>query len=163
VRTHWKRVAVATVLVAGVGATSAVAVPPPPDGQFSGESSQNIRRHKVKIVTDSAGQISKFSIGWEAKCKKKGQFWTTGTVVNAGAISLDGDVFSAGGGYKSDDPGGIRGKVKVSLSGSFSDESTASGTWSAKVTVFKKNRHGKYRKIDKCKTGPVDWTASSTG
>jgi hypothetical protein len=147
--------AAVALVVAGVTAPMAMAVPPPPDGTFSGETAQaNAEQRAVDLSTDSEGQIADFSIDWRAKCKRKGRFWTAGTNIGGGAIELQGEVFGADGSYKSPVEGTkIKGKVTVSLRGTFDDENTASGTWKAKVKVF---RRGK--RIDTCKVN-TSWSA----
>jgi hypothetical protein len=156
-----KRVAVAAVVVSGVTAASALAVPPPPDASFSGDTSQtSAENHAVSLKTDANGHVSEVSIDWRAKCKRKGVFWTAGTTINAGpdGLPMQGDVFGDKGSYVSNASSKIKGKVSVTLAGQFSDENTASGNWRAKVTVFKK-KHGKFRKYDKCKAS-ITWNAT---
>lgn len=137
------------LVVAGVTAPVALAVPPPPDGTFTGETAQaKAKSRAVEIKTDSAGQIEEFGIEWRAKCERKRRSWTAGTSITSGGIELQGDVFGADGSYVSRPEGapGIKGKVTVSMRGSFSDENTADGTWKATVKV---KRRGK--RIDTCK------------
>ena len=159
-RTYSKRVAAAAVIVAGAAAVPAAAVPPPPDGSFSGETAQaNLEDNGVEFATDPGGRVSQFRIGWRAKCKRKGISWTTVTVIQprSGGLAMQGDVFGADGSYTGHAGRKTKGKVTVSLRGQFNDNDNASGTWSAKVTVFKKKR-GKFRKHDKCSVSTT-WTA----
>ncbi|MEA2469506.1 MAG: hypothetical protein QOE38_504, partial [Thermoleophilaceae bacterium] len=98
---------------------------------------------------------SRLTLGWQAKCKQKGKFWTANTVVNGGATGIPqtGDVFHELGSYTGNtgDPS-IKGKVSISLKGQFSDADHAAGTWNAKVIVKKKGKT-----IDKCKSPTVKW------
>jgi hypothetical protein len=152
--------AVATGAVAAglTAAAVALAVPPPPSSSFEGQTSQTkIDDHGVRVETDANGHVSRVTIGWRAKCKKKGQFWTATTVVNGGSDGLqqNGDVFSLKGSYTGNAGGGIKGKVTVNLQGAFTDNDNAKGTWSAKVVVRKKGK-----KIDSCKTPKVNWSVA---
>jgi hypothetical protein len=133
--------------VAGVGAGGAMAVPPPPDGSFSGQTAQeNARDRRVHLSTDANGQISQFAIEWRAKCKRKGRFWSAGTAVRGRAIELQGETFSADGSYEGRVNRKVTGTVTATMRGSFTDDDHAVGTWEAKVVVRKNGR-----KIDKCK------------
>ena len=160
-----KRVAIATVLVAGATATSAWAVPPPPDSTFSGDTSQtNVKNHQVDIQTDSNGHVSAFAIDWRAKCKRKGKSWTAGTTIQPGGdgLQMDGEIFGADGSYNSKVNRKIKGVVTVSLRGTFVDNDNAQGTWKASVKVLKKNKKGKFKKFDSCKAD-ITWSAARTG
>jgi hypothetical protein len=137
---------------------AAVAVPPPPDSTFQGNTSQtNIQRHAVQVDTDATGHVKQVFVQWRAKCKSKGKFWTSTTKVSRGAAGLpqNGDVFGYTHTYKGNAGGGVTGKIKYTLKGSFSDADNAAGTWTAKVIV---KRSGK--KIDTCKLPKVTWTAA---
>jgi hypothetical protein len=152
----------ATVAVAGVTAASAFAVPPPPDGSFSGNTSQtSAANHAVDLKTDANGHVSEFSIDWKAKCKRKGISWTAGTTITPGpdGLAMNGEVFGDDGGYSSKASPKIKGKVTISLRGQFTDNDNANGTWNAKVVVFKKNKKGKFKKHDKCKAS-ITWSAT---
>lgn len=147
-----------TAVVAGLTAASAVAVPPPPSSTFQGNTSQtNIKRHGVQVETDERSLVQRVFIQWRAKCKAKGKFWTSTTKVSRGSRGLpqNGDVFSYNHAYTGNVGGGIKGRIKYRLRGSFSDNDNAAGTWSAKVIV---KRNGK--KIDSCKLKQITWTAS---
>ena len=146
----------AAVLTAAVGV--AVAVPPPPDSTFSGETSQtNIQRHAVQVDTDSNGHVSQVIIQWRAKCKVKGQFWSSTKRIRRGTQGLpqSGDVFSRTQTYTADAGGGIKGRIKYTLSGSFTDDDNVNGTFKARVVV---RRNG--RKIDTCKLPQITWSAT---
>ena len=158
-RTYSKRVAVATALVAGATATSAVAAPPPPNGSFRGQTDQNIEDNTVSLLTNANGRVSEFDLAWRAKCERKKQFWTTATGISpdGDGLAMEGDVFRSAGSYTSKASKRIRGKISISMRGSFSDETSASGIWSAKVKVFKKNKRGKFKRFDTCTTGQLEW------
>src|SRR3954466_8806437 len=107
-----KRAAFATVVAgAGATATTALAVPPPPSSQFEGDTSQTkIEDHSVKLQTNPNGRVGLVGIGWRAKCKVKGKFWSANTRVSGGADGLtqNGDVFGVKGSYSSNAGGGIK-------------------------------------------------------
>lgn len=152
-RRYSKHGAIAALLVTGVGAGSAMAVPPPPDGSFVGETAQeNARDRRVQLRTDANGQVSQFGIVWRAKCNRKGRFWSAGTAVRGRAIELDGETFTAEGSYEDRVNRKVTGTVTVSMRGSFTDENTATGTWKAKVVVRKNGK-----KIDTCRANTT-WT-----
>jgi hypothetical protein len=153
-----KRGAICTAAVAaGVTAAGAAAVPPPPDSTFEGQTSQaNIRNHGVRLTTDAEGRVTRFAIQWRGNCNAKGKFWTSTSVVKApDGLKQDGDVFSRKRSYLAHAGGGITGKIRYTLSGQFTDDDNANGTWAAKVTV---RRDGK--KIDKCRSPKVTWSAA---
>ena len=146
-------------VVAGTAAV-AVAVPPPPDGTFVGDTSQtSIKRHGVQVETDANGHVSRVIIQWKAKCKVKGKFWTSTTNIAAGSKGLpqSGDVFSRKRSYTANAGGGIKGRIKYALAGQFTDNDNATGTWSAKVVVRKRGK-----KIDSCKLPKITWGAART-
>ena len=153
---HGTAVAIAGI-VAGATAAVAVAVPPPPSSQLTGDTSQTaIRHHGVEVDTDAAGHVSPVYIQWQAKCKAKGKFWTSTTkIANKNGIPQQGDVFKLTHSYTANAGGGIKGRITFKLAGQFTDNDNANGTWSAKVIV---KRHGK--KIDSCKTPRITWTAA---
>jgi hypothetical protein len=146
----------ATTVAAGLAAATALAVPPPASSSFAGKTNQTkIHDHGVTLDTDANGHVSRITLGWQAKCKQKGKFWTANTVVNGGATGIPqtGDVFHELGSYTGNtgDPS-IKGKVSISLKGQFSDADHAAGTWNAKVIVKKKGKT-----IDKCKSPTIKW------
>ena len=148
----------ATTAVAAVTAAVALAVPPPPSGTFAGTTSQTkLKEHNISLTTDANGHVASATINWQAKCKKKGKFWTATTVVNGGSDGLqqNGDVFIRKGSYTGNAGGGIKGKVTVNLQGAFTDNDNAKGTWSTKVVVRKKGK-----KIDSCKTPKITWSVT---
>jgi hypothetical protein len=154
----------ATTVVAGLTAATALAVPPPPSSSFAGKTNQTkIKDHGVTLDTDANSHVSRLTLGWRAKCKKKGKFWTANTVVNGGpsGIPQTGDVFHESGSYTGNtgDPS-IKGKVSISFQGQFVDTDHANGTWNAKVVVKKNGKT-----IDKCKSPTIKWKVarSSTG
>jgi hypothetical protein len=148
-------------VVAGITATGAMAVPPPPSSIFTGQTSQKIQRHDIKVVTDANSHVSQVVIQWRAKCKVKGLFWTATTSVRNGPNGLPqtGDVFRTNGSYTGNAGGGIKGRITIALQGAFTDADHASGKWSASVVVRKRGK-----KIDSCKTPkkPITWSVSRT-
>jgi hypothetical protein len=146
-------------IVAGITASGAMAVPPPPSSIFQGLTSQKIQGRNVQVETDANSHVSRVVIEWRAKCKVKGRFWTATTSARNGTSGLPqtGDVFRKKGSYTSDAGGGIKGRVTIALRGAFTDADHANGTWSASVVVRKKGK-----KIDSCKTPkkPVTWSVA---
>ena len=153
-----KRAAALVVAVAaGTTAGVAGAVPPPPDGTFQGDTSQtNIEHHVVQVDTNSDGRVQRVFIQWQAKCKVKGQFWTSTTKVTNGPSGLvqSGDVFSRKHSYTGKVNKNIKGKISYTLDGKFADNDNAAGTWKAKVIVRRKGK-----KIDTCTLPKITWTA----
>jgi hypothetical protein len=150
----------AAALVAGTAAV-ALAVPPPPSSTFQGSTTQtSIKKHGVQVETDSNARVSRVIIQWRATCKAKGKFWTSTTPVTngQGGLAQSGDVFSRKRTYTANAGGGFKGKIKYALSGQFTDNDNASGTYSAKVVVKKNGK-----KIDSCKLPKITWTASRVG
>jgi hypothetical protein len=144
--------------VAAGTAAVALAVPPPPTSTFEGETSQTtIKKHGVQVKTDANAHVSRVIVQWRAKCKAKGKFWTSTTPVTAGPNGLpqSGDVFSRKRTYTANAGGGIKGKITYSLSGQFTDNDNANGTFSAKVVVRKRGK-----KIDSCKLPKITWSAA---
>jgi hypothetical protein len=153
--------AAATSVVASLTAATALAVPPPPSSTFKGVTSQlKSKRHKVTIVTDANGHVSKMNLGWRAQCKKKGIFWSTQTAVTGGSsgVPQNGDIFHQAGTYTGNAGGGVTGQITVSFAGQFTDNDHANGSWKSKVTVMK---NGKV--IDRCKSGKITWSVARTG
>jgi hypothetical protein len=149
----------ALVVAVAAGATAAVAgaVPPPPDGTFQGNTSQsNIERHRIQVETNADGHVQRVFIQWRAKCKVKGQFWTSTTKVANGpnGLAQSGDQFSRKKTYTGDAGGGVKGRITYTLKGHFEDNDNAAGTWTAKVIVKRKGK-----KIDTCKLPQITWTA----
>jgi hypothetical protein len=150
----------ATTAVAAVTAAVALAVPPPPSGTFTGTTSQTkLKEHNISLTTDANGHVASATINWQAKCKKKGKFWTAKTTINGGSdgFAQTGDVFQQRGSYTGKVGGGIKGVVTATISGSFTDNDNASGRWSAKVTVKRK-----HKVIDRCKLTKLKWHATRT-
>ena len=150
--------ALAALATSGLTVATAVAVPPPPNSSFSGQTNQTkASDHGVTLATDANGHVSTMSLGWRAKCRKKGIFWTANTQVNGGSNGLaqNGDVFSDNGGYTGHAGRGITGIITVALHGQFTDSDHANGIWKAKVTVKKKGKT-----IDKCKTPAIKWSVA---
>jgi hypothetical protein len=146
-------------VVAGITATGAMAVPPPPSSIFKGQTSQKIQGHDIQVETDANSHVSRVVIEWRAKCKAKGKFWTATTSVRNGTKGLPqtGDVFRRKGSYTGNAGGGVKGRVTISLQGAFTDADHASGKWSASVVVRKNGK-----KIDSCKTPkkPITWSVT---
>jgi hypothetical protein len=151
----------AAVVVAGLTAATALAVPPPPTSSFAGSTTQTkLKHHRVQITTDANGRVSTMKIAWEAKCKHKGKFWTAPeTDLNGGTAGFpqNGDVFHSAGSYTAAGGGGITGFITVATSGAFTDNDHAHGLWSAKVTVKRKGKT-----IDKCKVSKLKWKVART-
>lgn len=144
-----------TVVVAALAAASASAVAPPPSSSFAGSTGQTrIKDHSVRITTDANGHVSTMNIGWRAKCRKKGFFWSTVTAIDGGkdGLAQKGDVFHLKGSYTGYPGGGVKGLITVVTNGSFTDNDHAHGLWSAYVTVKRKGKT-----IDKCKVEKVKW------
>lgn len=155
-------IALTATVAAGLSATTALAVPPPPGGTFTGTTNQpKAKYHKTKVVTDANGRVSEVSVGWRAPCRKKGVFWSTETKISGGSSGLPqtGEVFHQAGSYTGNAGGGIKGRITISMNGKFADNDNVFGTWNAKVTV--KNKKGKT--IDKCKVTGIKWKASRVG
>jgi hypothetical protein len=147
----------AAALVAGTAAV-ALAVPPPPASTFQGNTTQtSIKRHGVQVETDDNGRVSRVIVQWQAKCKAKGKFWTSSTTVTngQGGLAQSGDVFSRKRSYTANAGGGFKGKITYTLTGQFTDNDNATGTYSAKVVVKKKGK-----KIDSCKLPKITWSAA---
>jgi hypothetical protein len=144
-----------TVVVAALAAGSASAVPPPANGSFDGSTAQTrIKDHSARVTTDANGHVSTMKVGWRAKCKKKGFFWSTVTAIDGGkdGLAQNGDKFHFKGSYTGYPGGGVKGLITVVTSGSFTDNDHAHGLWSAYVTVKRKGKA-----IDKCKVENVKW------
>jgi hypothetical protein len=142
-------------VVAAIAAASASAVAPPPSSSFAGSTGQTkVKDHSVRITTDANSHVSTMNVGWRAKCRKKGFFWSTVTAIDGGkdGLAQKGDVFHFKGSYTSNASGGVKGLITVVTSGSFTDNDHAHGLWSAYVTVKRKGKT-----IDKCKVEKVNW------
>jgi hypothetical protein len=150
--------AAAAGLAAGIAAAGAAAVAPPPSATFSGETSQTaIDNHGVEVDTNASSRVQRVYVGWQAKCKAKGKFWTSTTKVSNGSKGLfqNGDVFQRKHSYTGNAGGGITGRISYVLKGHFTDNDHAQGSWTAQVVV-RKNGH----KIDTCKLPKVTWSVT---
>src|SRR2546423_5261384 len=126
------------VAVAVTTAVSAEAIPPPPSGLFTGNTSQtDIPDNSVRLRTDANGHVSKMKVGWEAKCQVKGKSWGSTTTISPGAngLPMTGDVFKKNKTYTGDAGNGITGRITYVMKGHFTDNDNATGSWKAHVIV----------------------------